>query len=111
MTAGKLNERVAFDGETKVPDGSGGFDVSFGEVFTAWASLEYDRGKEAVDAGGLTGTAVFRVKLRSSAASRAITTDYVMRDVRRGVKYNIREIDAITDRAWIWLRVESGVAV
>ena len=59
----------------------------------------------------MQGRAIYKVKVRSSTKSRSITTDYRMRDVRRGTEYQIREVDPITDRAWVYLVVESGVAV
>lgn len=111
MTAGRLNERVAFDTEQATPDGYGGEDRAWVEAFSCAAEIRYQRGKEAVDAGGLTGSASFKVRVRSSIQTRALTVDHRMRDARRGVAYNIREVDAITDRAWVWLSVESGVAV
>ena len=49
--------------------------------------------------------------MRQCAQAREISADWRMRDLRRGAEYNVREVDAITDRAWIFLVVESGVAV
>jgi SPP1 family predicted phage head-tail adaptor len=111
MRAGLLRERVAFDAEQTAPDGSGGQVRSWVEAFTCAAEIRYERGKEAVEAGGLTGTASFKVRVRSNTQSRALTTEHRMRDVRRGLAFNVREVDAITDRASVWLVVESGVAI
>lgn len=111
VSAGKLRERVAFDAEQRIPDGSGGQKVEWVEAFSCAAEIRYERGKEAVQAGGLTGTASFKVKVRSSSKTRALTTDHRMRDVRRGLAFNLREVDAISDRAWVWLVAESGVAI
>lgn len=110
-SAGQLRHSVAFDAEQVTPDGYGGEDRTWVEAFACAAEIRYQRGKEAVEAGGLTGTASFKVRVRSSSQTRALTTDHRMRDVRRGVAYNIREVDAITDRAWVWLAVESGVSI
>lgn len=109
--AGALREAVGFDAKVTVPDGYGGEDVTWTEAFTARAEFRYERGREAVQAGGLTGTAVFKVRIGSHAAARALTVAHRMRDTRRGVAYNIREVDAVTDRANVWLIVESGVAM
>lgn len=106
-----LNEAIALDSPTSNPDGSGGQEQGWTEEFTDRAAFEYERGSEAVQAGKTTGSSVFRVKLRSSIASRAITTDWRLRDTRRSVAYNIRKIDTVSDRHWVWLRVESGVAI
>lgn len=111
MSAGKLSERVAFDAEQLTPDGYGGEDRAWVEQHACAAEFRYQRGQEAVAAGGLTGTATFKVKVRSCAASRAITTEYRMRDTRRGISFNIREVDAITDRAFVWIVAENGVAI
>lgn len=111
MRAGLLRERVAFDAEQTTPDGSGGQVRSWVESFSCAAEIRYERGREAVEAGGLTGTASFKVRVRSSSQSRALTTEHRMRDLRRELVFNIREVDAITDRASVWLLVESGVAV
>ena len=111
MTAGKLTERVAFDLEQVVPDGLGGQSRSWSEVFECWAEFRYTRGREAEQAGGWTGSAVFKVKVRSSSETRELTAAHRLRDVARGVAYNIRQVDGVTDRAWVWLVVESGVAI
>lgn len=108
---GGLIEAVAFDSPTGSGDVYGGAVGGWTAQFTDRADFFYERGREADQAGHVTGTASFKVKLRSHAASRAITTEYRMRDTRRSVSYNVREVDAISDRHWVWLRVESGVAI
>lgn len=109
--AGVLRERVAFDVAVETPDGSGGMERTWSEVAERAAEFRYERGREAVQAGGLTGSAVFKVCVRSDEVTRGLTTAHRMRDVRRGVIYNLREVDSITDRAWVWLGVENGVAL
>lgn len=111
MTSGQLRHRVAFDAEQLTPDGVGGHTLAWAQKHECAAAFIYQRGAEAVDAGALTGTATFKVKIRSCNAARAITAEYRMRDVRRGLSFNIREVDAISDPAWIWIVVESGVAI
>ena len=111
MSAGPLQERVAFDMPTLVADGRGGNERTFSEEYRCAAHFKYVRGREAVDAGGLTGTAVFKVKIRSCLAALRITADYRMRDVRRGLSYNVIDMDNVTDRDWVWLTVEAGVAI
>ncbi|MBN8292817.1 head-tail adaptor protein [Rhodobacter sp. NTK016B] len=118
-----LRERVAFDEVVETPDGSGGKIRSWEQRLNVRADFIYARGSEAIDAARLQGRSVYKVKIRSSAASRAITAGWRMRDVRRGLasglgddalpgnRYNIREVDAITDPAWVYIVVELGVAV
>ena len=120
---GQLVERVAFDAPANNPDGSGGVEDGWAEHHAARAEFIYSRGSEAVDAARLQGRAIYKVKIRSCAAARAVTTDFRMRDVRRGLpagegigdplpgtRYQVREVDAITDRRWIYIVVESGRA-
>lgn len=111
MAAGKLRERVAFSLKQPVPDGFGGGDRTWSESDPVWAEFRYEGGREAMQAGGLTGTASFKVRVRGTSATVTVTVQHRMRDVRRNVTYNIREVDAITDRDYVWLVVESGVAV
>lgn len=111
MTGGRLVESVAFDSPTVSADGSGGQETTWTEQYACRAEFRYMRGGEAVEASRLSGNPVYKVKVRSCDDAEAITTDWRMRDVRRSVTYNIREVDAVTDRAWVWLIVEGGVAV
>lgn len=111
MQSGALRHRVAFDAEQLTPDGAGGNALAWVPQHECAAAFIYQRGAESVDAGALTGTATFKVKFRSCVAARSITPEYRMRDVRRGIAFNIREIDAISDPAWIWIVVESGLAI
>lgn len=114
-----MRDRVAFDVQNQTPDGAGGADVEWSESYQCAARLIYSRGSETIEAARLEGRSIFKVKIRSCAASRQIQTDWRMRDLRRGdqngpfpgTRYNIREVDAITDRRWVYLVVESGVAV
>jgi len=110
-TAGSLSERVAFDKRTDIDDGYGNTVAGdFIEQYACAAEFRPRGGSEAVIAARLEGRNIFGVYIRSSVNARLISTDYQMRDVRRGTAYAIRAVDSITDRAWIYLTVESGVA-
>lgn len=109
--AGPLRERVAIDRKTEAADDLGGLSVNWSEIYSCWAEFRYRRGGEQVEAGGLAGQAMFKVRLRANAQSIGITQGDRLRDVRRAVAYNIREVDAVSDRAHVWLVVESGVAI
>lgn len=123
LKSARLRERVAFDKIVGTPDGSGGEDRAWSQQVLCWGQVIYARGSEVIDAARLQGRAAYKIKIRSCTASRLITPDWRMRDVRRGLpsgvsgdplagqRYNIREVDAITDPDWIYLVVESGVAV
>ena len=107
----RMRDRVILDAPKTAPDGVGGQEVGWSEQFTRRAEFMFLRGSEAVDAAALAGRAVFKVRLHQSAAARTITSDWRMRDARRGLVYNIRSVDALTNRAWIFLTVESGVGI
>lgn len=116
---GEMRERVAFEKEVHTPDGHGGQDSVWTEQFRRDAKMIYQRGSEAVQAARLEGRALFKVRIRSSAAARGITTDWRMIVLREkqvsggeviAGHYGITEVDSLTDRAWIWLVVEGGRA-
>lgn len=110
MIAARLDERVAFDAPSGAKDAFGGTSETFTPGDPVAAQIIYQNGDEAVQAARLAGRQVFKVKVRSSAATRAVTTDYRMRDVRRGDVYNILDVDKITDRAFVWLQIEGPIS-
>ena len=108
-----MRDRVAFDWPVEEPDGSGGLETGWslpGDALQRSAEFIYLRGSEGVDAARLAGRSVFKVRLRADAETRAIETDWRMRDLRRGTAFNVREVDAVTDALSVYLVVESGVA-
>lgn len=113
-TYGALHDLVQFQPLVQVPDGSGGtvdgFDTGAGAI-TAPAAFIYQRGSETVEAARLEGRSIYKIRIAQSQEARTITTTWRMLDLRRGQAYNIREVDAITDRHWVYLIAESGVAV
>jgi head-tail adaptor len=111
MKRPKLQESVSFDRPSGTPDSFGGKSVAWTEAHACRAEFIYSRGSEAVDAARLQGRSIYKVKIRQCDAAQSVTTDFRMRDVRRGVEYQIREVDAVTDRMWVYIVVESGVAV
>lgn len=109
-TAGSLRERVAFDRRVPVDDGYGNTVAGeFEQQFECAAEFRPRGGSEAVIAARLEGRNVFGVYIRQSIAARQITTEWRMRDVRHGTVYAIDAVDGVTDRAWVYLTVESGV--
>ena len=107
--AGDLRHRVAFDKRDRTNDGAGNWQTGFSEQFTRRAAFTYAGGSEAVMAARLEGRGVMRVRVRSCQQSRTIRQDWQMRDVRDGTVYAIKEVDAVTDRLWVYLVVERGV--
>lgn len=109
--AGDLIERVAFETYANDPAAPPGVTRPiWAEVYTCRAQFVFSRGSEAVEAARLEGRAVYKIKIRQCAAARAITTDYRMIDKRRGTEYAITGVDAIADRAWVFVQVVSGKA-
>jgi hypothetical protein len=86
-------------------------EIGWSEVYACRGEFIYSRGSEAVDAARLQGRSIYKIRIRSSADARAITSAHRMRDVRRSVEYQVREVDPITDRAWVYIVAESGAAV
>lgn len=110
-SAGSLRHRVAFDARAETDDGYGNpVSGDFAEQFVVSADIRSRGGSEAVVAARLEGRNIFGVYVGSSTQTRQITTAWRMRDVRLGTVYNIDAVDAVTDPAWVYLTVESGVA-
>jgi len=108
--AGDLRHRVAFDRREREKDDSGNWVQKFIEQFQRRAAFIYAGGGETVMAARLEGRGVLKVRIRSCQATRTITQDWQMRDTRLGTVYAIKEVDAVTDRQWVYLVVERGVA-
>jgi head-tail adaptor len=108
--AGKLDRPVAFDAPVRTSNEAGGSRTSWSQVFAAWAEFRFQRGGEAAQSGGLQLGASFKIRLRSTALSRALTGEHTMRDLQTGVRYNLRQIDAVSDRAHVWIVAEAGGA-
>mgnify|MGYP000058140512 CR=1 FL=1 len=110
MRPGALTERVAFDAPTGGTDAFGGTTEAWAEHHVCAAQWTHGKGDESVQAAREAGRSAYKIRVRSCAATRALTADYRMRDVRRGTVWNISEPpDAITDRAWVHLVVEGPV--
>lgn len=110
MTAGALRERVRLERPAQIPDGRGGQTRAWAPLVTLAAEFRYERGREAQEPGGRSGSASFKVRLRQFSTTRALTTEDRVVDVRTGAAFNVREIDVWTDPQWVWLAVEGGVA-
>jgi hypothetical protein len=109
-TAASLKERVAFDQRADVDDGFGNTQGGWVEQFTCAAEFRHQGGTEAAQAARLQGRNVFGVYVRSTVATRSVDSTWQLRDTRRDTDYAIRMVDALSDRAWVYMMVESGVA-
>jgi len=109
--AGHLVNLVAFDKRGAAGDGKGNTRSDWTEQFRCRAGYRHLRGGEDVMAARLQGKHTQLITVRASSLTRQISTDWRARDVRNGDVFNIRDITHETDRQWISLLVERGVAV
>lgn len=107
MAAGPMRRRITFQEESQTPDGGGGYELAWSDIVTVWGSFQPERGRERIEAGRLAETLGGVIKIRSSAASRAITPGN--RAVMSGVSYNIRSISNPDQRnKFLEMTVERG---
>jgi SPP1 family predicted phage head-tail adaptor len=107
--AGQLIDKITFSTITEQEDGNGGFD-KIKTDFTCRANIRYLRGGETVQAARLTGKQPVVVTVRRSSQTLSLTTDSQMKDARRGTAYKIRAIVPTSDRQFLEITAESGVA-
>jgi len=110
-TAGELRQKIELQVRTLVDDGYGNEIAGpFETQATVRAKFHYLRGGEEVMAGRLAGKQPAIVTVRSSAATRALTTDWRILTAD-GAAWNIRSItDPDGRRAWLEILAEKGVA-
>lgn len=109
-TAQELDRRVAFAKRARFDDGLGNSEGRFEDQFSLWAAFRSRGGSEAVVAARLEGRNTLGVYLRSSAQSRQIGSDWQMTDKRTGRMYAVKIADAVTDRDWVYVEVQTGGA-
>ena len=96
--AGSLSERVVFCEPNMTPDGYGGITQGYVERFTDAARLTPRMGGEAVQAARLAGTQPYSLVVRSHTATRAVTPEWRVRNVRTNATYNIRAVSNPDER-------------
>ena len=89
MDAGQLDRRVTFQSFVMIEDDMGGVVQGWEDRFTIWAHIRYLRGSEAVMQARLVSNAPVIITIRSSAASRTITSEW--RAVIGGVIFDLKE--------------------
>jgi SPP1 family predicted phage head-tail adaptor len=110
MDANDLYYHVAFDRRAEVDDGMGNTQSDWVEQFQCRAAYRHLRGGEGVMAGRLEGKHTQIITVRSSTLRRSVTSDWRIRDARSGDAFAIHDVTFETDRQWISLLVERGVA-
>jgi SPP1 family predicted phage head-tail adaptor len=109
-TAGDLFYSVAFEKKGTASDSAGGTTTSFTEQFACRASFVHLRGGESVQAARLEGQHPQVISVRASSRTRAVTTDWRIRDKRTGDIFAIRDITPGLDRQFIDFLCQKGVA-
>jgi head-tail adaptor len=111
MPTGDLRERVAFDLRSGVSDGAGNFEDAWTEtVAPVAARIRPLKGGESVVAQRLQGSQPVVITVRSSAATRALTTDCRARALRSGKTYNVTAVTPDERRAYVDLLCVAGGA-
>lgn len=103
-------EKITFDAPSF--DSAGVQDGWSEGAYTCRAYFRYLRGGEAVQAARLDGRQPVVMTIRRSSIADTITSDWKVRDARRGTVYNISAPPVPTDdRMWLEITATSGIAV
>lgn len=109
--SGDLYYKVHCQKRQVVDDGYGNtVSGPFETQFTVRAAYRHLRGGETVMASRLENKHPMVVTVRSSSETRQITADWQLVDARDGTAYAVRDVTHETDRRWVSLLVEKGVA-
>jgi phage head-tail adaptor, putative, SPP1 family len=114
ISAGDLRERVGFYSRVSLDDGYGNTQAGYDSIpeFILSANIKPRLGGEQVLAARLTGTNFDNITVRYSSLSAQVDTDWVCKNERTGVVYNIRSIiNPDQKKQFIELLCEKGVAV
>lgn len=106
----EMNELVAFDRLDALPDAHGGHTTEWSEVFQTRARYTRLRGGETVIASRLEGGQPTIIRVAAFSDTRAVSTDWRVRDLQTGEKFNLRSKIETDDRQYFDFAAESGVA-
>jgi SPP1 family predicted phage head-tail adaptor len=110
VSAPSLYYKVHCQKRVEQDDGYGNTVSDFATQFSVRAAFVHLRGGEMVIASRLENKHPMVVTLRSSAQTRQINADWQLVDARDGSKWAVRDVTPETDRQWISLLCERGVA-
>lgn len=71
MRIGALDKRIVLQYSTRVPDGMGGFTVTWVDAATVWAAIWPVSASETIQANQATMTITHRIRIRYRAVLRA----------------------------------------
>lgn len=108
-TAGDLIHRFSFEERQEVSRGDGVVVGEWISRFSYRAGVLHLKGGESIMTGRLAGQHSQIVFVRASAQSKAVTTEWRVRDDRSGAIFNIRDITPTDDRLWLDFLVQGGV--
>ena len=100
MAAGALRERVSFAARGEQKDGFGNEVSGWVEQFQDAAEYTHLRGTETVIAARLANRHPQVVRVRSSARTRSVTSDWRITDTRTGTEYAVKDVTHTTDNKW-----------
>ncbi|WP_184468477.1 head-tail adaptor protein [Rhizobium esperanzae] len=109
MAAGALRERVSFAVRNEQDDGFGNTVAGWVEQFQDAAEYTHLRGGESVIAARLENRHPQIIRVRAGAATRRVTAEWRITDMRSGAEYAIHDVTASTDNKWIDFLCERGV--
>ena len=108
--AGDLRYRVHCQRRVEVNDGYGNTNGDWQTEFTVAAAYRHLRGGEDVMSARLSGRHPALITVRASSQTAQITTDWRLVDARDGTEWAISDVTPETDRKFITLLCERGVA-
>lgn len=110
ISAGDLYYKVHCQKRIEQDDGYGNTVSNFATVFTTRCAYRHLRGGETVVASRLENKHPVIITVRSSSQTRQINADWRLVDARDGAAWAVRDVTHETDRQWIALLCERGVA-
>lgn len=112
MSAGELREKLRFESPAPVDDGYGNETAGWTAEFKVWAGLRNLKGGEDVMAERLEGRQPVVIRVRRSARTLDIRSDWRAVHVASGAVYQLKAppADMTGARAYLDILAESGVA-
>lgn len=110
LGSGDLYYRVDCQKRAGQDDGLGNTVSAFATQFSVRAAYRHLRGGESVMASRLENKHPIIITVRASSQTREITADWLLIDARDGTAWAVRDVTHETDRQWISLLCERGVA-
>lgn len=112
--AGRLRHRLGFFKRQMTDDGYGNQQTGFPDdpEFEVSGEVVARFGGEAVQAARLQGQQVYLITVRQNSLTRAVTTDWMVKDMNEGTIFAVKSgpVDPDDSRAFYELLAESGVA-